>query len=161
MKVGLIAAISENNVIGLNGKIPWHIPEDLKRFRKLTIGHPVIMGRKTCESLGKPLEKRLNIVISSQKNHVGSGFYFFDSLKSSLKYIEENEFIDIDKEKVYIIGGSEIYNQGIAICDFMDITRVKGNYEGDAFFPKVNWSEWEEKSREDFENYSFIHYERK
>ena len=142
MKLTLIAAISENKVIGFKNKVPWHIPEDMKRFRELTIGHPVIMGRKTYDSLPdkfRPLPDRENIVLSS-------------SLESQEKiYIARNmeEALKLAKGRdSSVIGGERVYQLFLPLIDQLEITRVYRDFEGDAFFPEINWDEWKISRRE-------------
>lgn len=137
-KISIIAAIGENRELGKNNKLLWHIPEDLKRFKKLTEGHVVIMGRKTFDSiihnLGKPLPNRVNIVVS--KNHQlinqksKKNLYFVDSIAKALKKAEEKE-----KKEIFIIGGGQIYQQTIKYADRLYLTIVKGKYQADTFFP--------------------------
>ncbi|VVB83873.1 Dihydrofolate reductase HdrB [uncultured archaeon] len=159
MNLTLIAAISENNVMGNKGKIPWRIKEDMKRFRELTLNHPVIMGRKTYESIPekfKPLPDRKNIVLSkSMKDYAGI-------------YIARNtcEALSLSEGKSsYVIGGREIYEEFLPFTYKIELTRVHRNYEGDVFFPKINWDMWkiinEEKNiSENGIPFSFLTYER-
>lgn len=134
MKVVLITAVSENNVIGNEGKIPWHLPDDLKHFKELTEGHSVIMGRKTFESIGKPLPNRRNIVITRQ--HVSfDGCEVVHSLEEALK-------VCVDESEVWVIGGGEIYREALPRADRIELTRVHVKVDGDAFFPKVDSSQW-------------------
>ena len=134
-KISIIAAMSENLVIGLNNKIPWHIPEDLDRFKQITSGHTVIMGRKTYESIGsKPLNNRLNIVLSN-------------TLKTNLVKVcsdMEKAFNGIPEQEkeVFIIGGETLYSDAIKFADKMYLTIVEEYYRGDAYFPKFDESEW-------------------
>ena len=161
MKITLIAAISENNVIGKNGKIPWNIPEDLGRFKKLTLEHPIIMGRKTYESLpekSRPLPKRKNIVMSNSLSPT-EGIYVAKNLEEALKLAENKD--------AYVIGGEEIYRLFLPVADKLEITRVHKKYEGDSFFPQeIEWSEWgllNEKngtSKNEKVSYSFLTYSR-
>tara|TARA_Y100000310_G_scaffold344356_1_gene456710 strand:+ start:7280 stop:7762 length:483 start_codon:yes stop_codon:yes gene_type:complete len=140
--ITLIAAISDNNVIGSNGKIPWYLPEDLRRFKEITLNHPVIMGRKTYESIPKkfrPLPQRKNIVLSSSlKNQ--KGIYIARTIDEALELTEDRDS--------YIIGGESVYESFLPIAEELEITRVRKNFEGDAFFPKVNWDEWNLSSEE-------------
>ena len=122
----LIVAVSENNVIGFNGKIPWFIQEDLKRFRNLTLGNSVVMGRKTFESIGKPLEKRQNIVLTERNDFFYEGIEIAHSLDEALRLA--------NREKVFFIGGRKVYENALNVVDRMEITLVRGSYEGDIFF---------------------------
>ncbi|HLC86974.1 MAG TPA: dihydrofolate reductase [Candidatus Nanoarchaeia archaeon] len=161
MTITIIAAVSKNGVIGKDGKIPWKIPEDIKRFKELTIGHPVIIGRKTYWSLPdkfRPLPNRTNIVASrNEKGH----------LKYPLEVIVCNSIEDAVKKAsihnpdIYVIGGEKIYREFIRCADKIELTRVNRNVEGDAYFPEICPENWEITAREDHVEYSFITYEKK
>ena len=149
--VSLIVAKSKNNVIGNKGKIPWHIPNDLMRFKGLTYNNVVIMGRKTFESLPedyKPLPNRVNIILSKDKSYKPKCCMVFDSLKKALRKAGS------DKE-IFIIGGGEIYKEGLKYADKVYMTEVDGEFKGDTYFPKLN-SHWKEVNREEKEGYRFI-----
>lgn len=155
MKLVIIVAHDRNLVIGKDGKLPWHIPEDLKHFKKTTSGYPVLMGRGVFEELGeKPLPNRKNVVLTSRSyDHVAH----FDSIEKALHHLR-------DEPVVFIIGGGEIYRQMLPMADKMIITEVHENYEGDTFFPEYRpdiGKTWLETSREDHNGYSFVEYERK
>jgi len=147
MRISLIAALSQNYVIGVQGKLPWHISEDLKRFKTITQGHPVIMGRKTYESIGRLLPNRENLVITRQENYeLPPGGKIFSSISSALADCE-NVF-----EDVFVIGGGEIYTQSLRILkpgDRLYLTRVHAEIEGDAFFPKWREDQFHEIAHED------------
>lgn len=149
----IIVAVSANNVIGKDNEIPWYIKEDFKHFKKLTSGHTVIMGRKTFLSLPiKPLPNRENIVLSKS---------YFESdgviVKGSLK-----EAIDASRnKKVFIIGGSSVYEECMEFADKLEITRIDREYEGDTFFPEINLSKWKLIKEEKQEYYSFQTYIRR
>jgi len=128
-KVSIIAAIAENRAIGKNNKLLWRIPEDLKRFKKVTEGHAVIMGRKTYESIGKPLPNRLNIIITRNTSYKPPACFVFPSLGEALVYAKKYE-----KEEIFVIGGGEIYRQALPLTDKLYLTVVKGEYEADTFF---------------------------
>ena len=161
MELGIIAAIGNNGVIGNDGKLPWpKISGDLKRFRELTISHPVIMGRKTFESIGRPLPYRLNVVIS--RGGVGSsGVYVRNSLEEAINFLEERPVGGIDYSKGYFIGGGEVYRGALPFVSFMEITEVHKNYSGDVYFPKFDKGEWDEISREKRDEFDFVSYLRK
>tara|TARA_B100000900_G_scaffold415573_1_gene446023 strand:- start:22 stop:513 length:492 start_codon:yes stop_codon:yes gene_type:complete len=155
MSIKLICAISRNNVIGNNNKLPWNISEDLKRFKLLTSENIVVMGRKTYESIGRPLPKRKNIVLSNNKNLKIEGVEVFNNSKDVLNFY--NAFSE--KKDLYIIGGNVIYELFLEYCDYLFITYIDKNYEGDAFFPSVDWKNWklldEEKSYDKTEKADF------
>jgi dihydrofolate reductase len=156
--ISLVVAIAANNVIGNKNDLPWYLPEDLKRFRKITTGHTVLMGRKTYDSiitrLGKPLPNRVNVVVTRQNNFQPlPGVLVFHSLDQALAALKQDD--------VYVIGGAEIFKQTLAIADKLYITHVKKEYSGDIYFPEVNWTEWEKTQDEPHEEFSFATYQRK
>lgn len=158
MSVIIIAAAAKNRVIGKNNAIPWHIPEDMKRFKKLTWGHPVIMGRKTFESikekLGGPLPGRKNIVITSQKSYQApQGVEIFNFPLEALRAYQNQD--------VFIIGGGKIYQQLMDYADLIYLTKVEKEVEGDTFFPKISQEEWQLVKEEKKDGYSFCIYQRK
>ncbi len=133
----LIAAIAENNALGLHNQLIWHLPNDFKRFKALTTGHYIIMGRKTFESFPKPLPNRTHIIITRQKNYqVPDGCVVVHSLAAAIESCQNESLI-------YIIGGGEIYTQAIAISDKLEITRVHADFEADAFFPTIDLKKWQ------------------
>ncbi len=137
MKVSIIAAVAENGVIGKDNDLVWHLPDDFKFFVSKTKGHPVIMGRKTFESLGKPLKNRPNLMVSSNPDYSPDGVSVFQSLKDALE-----EAAELDKEEVFIIGGANVYKQAFEFSTHMYITKVHSSYEGDTYFPDFG-EEWE------------------
>ncbi len=139
MTISIIVAVAENNAIGYDNHLLWHISEDLKRFKNLTTGHHIIMGRKTYESVGKPLPGRINIVISKQENYTVDGCLVAKSIEDAL-------LIAKDDSEVFIIGGGEIYKQALSITDKIYLTRVHAGFAGDTFFPELNLSEWATES---------------
>lgn len=147
----IIVAIAEGNVIGKNNDIPWHISEDLKRFKELTVGHTVVMGRNTWESLPekfRPLPDRKNIVITSDMEYCGDGMETFTTLNYALKSLS-------NVDKVFIIGGARLYEEALPLADSLEITKVEGKYEGDVFFPEVDFTNWELKSEDKKDGFSF------
>ena len=157
-KITIIVAASENSVIGYKNALPWHISEDLKNFKKITINHSVIMGRKTFESIGKPLKDRRNIVISRDKTLKIEGVEVVNSLDDAVCRTK-------DENEIFIIGGEQIYKIALPIATNMHITRVYRIIEGDAFFPTFENSQWKILSQNDLESneglkFSFIDYER-
>lgn len=134
----LIAAAAENNALGKDNDLLWHLPDDFKRFKQLTTGHYIIMGRKTFESFPKPLPNRTHVVITRQKAYKPEGCIVVHSLEQALKNVPENE-------NVYIIGGGEIYKQAMEMADMIELTRVHHSFEADAYFPEINWDNWQIK----------------
>jgi len=156
-----MAAIAANNALGKDNQLIWHLPADLKRFKKTTLNHAVIMGRKTYESLGKPLPNRTNILITRDKNYKAEGCLVVNSVKEALKAAAEVD------ENPFILGGAEIYKQAMPFADKLDITFVHHQFEADVFFPKIDKKIWKETSRENFKadeknkfDYSFVTFER-
>ncbi|MBL0735801.1 dihydrofolate reductase [Flavobacterium sp. GN10] len=131
----MIAAAAENNALGKNNELVWHLPNDFKRFKSLTTGHHIIMGRKTFESFPKPLPDRVHIVISRQENYKPEGCIVVDSIEKAIALCPEDD-------DSYIIGGGEIYNLALPFTDIIELTKVHHSFEADAFFPKINKSEW-------------------
>lgn len=159
--ITIIAAIANNRALGMNNKLIWHLPEDLKRFKRVTNGHHIIMGRKTFESLGKPLPNRTTIIITRDKKYKAHNCLIASSLEDALEKAKD------DKDP-YILGGSEIYNLAMPIADKLDLTLVHHVFDADAFFPEIDTSIWEEISRKDFKaddmnkyDYSFVTFERR
>ena len=159
--ITIIAAIADNNALGKDNQLIWHLPADLKRFKQVTLNHHIIMGRKTFESLGKPLPNRTSIIITRNKNYKVAGCIVVNSLSEAIKAAEKDE-------NPYILGGAEIYKQAIKIADKLDLTFVHHTFEADAFFPTIDTSIWKETSRQHFKadeknkyDYSFVTFERK
>ncbi len=141
MTVAIVVAISENNGIGKDNQLMWHLPADLKHFKAITSGHTIIMGRKTFDSIGKPLPNRRNIVISRNKELAIAGSEVVHSLAAALQ-------LCADDEEVYVIGGAEIFNQSIQLANKIYLTRVHQTYEADTFFPEIDHRFWEESDLE-------------
>jgi dihydrofolate reductase len=135
VKVSIVVAVAENNSIGKNNQLLWHLPDDLKHFKNITTGGTIIMGRKTFESIGKPLPNRISIVISTQKNFDGKGAIVVSSLDVALEKCK-------NKEEVFIIGGGEIYKYSLPFVDCIYLTKVHQNFEGDTFFPDLEPADW-------------------
>lgn len=159
-RVSLIAALAENRVIGRNNALPWRLPADLKRFRRLTTGYPVILGRKNYESIGRPLPERRNIVVTRDRAYRAPGCIVVDSLDAA--YAAAGAAAEI-----FIIGGAELYAQTLARADRMYLTFVHAAVAGDTYFPPVALDEWTEIARERHEAdadhayaYSFVTYDR-
>ena len=138
--ITIIVAASENNVIGNNNKLIWHLSDDLKRFKNLTKGHYVIMGRKTFESMPRALPNRTNVIITRKENYIAENAIVTNSLESALK-------IASDDAQPFIIGGGEIYNIALNVSDRIELTRVHNNFEGDTTFPEIDKEEWIESNR--------------
>jgi dihydrofolate reductase len=163
MKLILIAAVANNNVIGQNNKLLWHMPADLKHFKELTIGRTMIMGRKTFESIGKPLPGRRTIVVTRNKDYDAMGCEVATDIRDALCKVK-------DEQEVFVAGGGEIYRQVINLhCTRrLCLTRVYAHFEGDSFFPEINREKWELVEREpqpaDEKNpypFAFLTYKRK
>lgn len=157
----IIAAVAKNNALGKNNQLIWHLPADLKRFKKITSGHHVIMGRKTFDSLGKPLPNRTTIIITRNTNFKAAGCIIVNSLTEAVKIaaIDENPFI---------LGGAEIYKQAMDVADILDLTIVHKEFDADVFFPEIDPTIWKETSREDLKaddknkyDYSFVTFKKR
>ncbi|MBU0697127.1 MAG: dihydrofolate reductase [Bacteroidetes bacterium] len=144
MTISIIVATDEENGIGKNNQLMWHLPKDLKFFKSTTSGHPVIMGRKTYDSVGKPLPNRRNIIITRQKDLKIEGVEVFNELENAIKAC-------VDEEEVFIVGGGEIYKQALPFTDKIYLTKVHHTFNADAFFPELNYSEWKLISKEEHE----------
>ena len=138
MSIKLICAISKNNVIGNENKLPWNISEDLKRFKELTSNNWIVMGRKTFDSIGRPLPNRKNIVLSKNKNLKIDSVEVFNTPEDVIESYKNNS----DQKDLFIIGGTYIYELFLEYCEYLFITYVDKEYSGDAFFPKIDWNEW-------------------
>lgn len=135
--ITIIAAAAQNNALGKDNDLVWHLPDDFKRFKALTTGHYIIMGRKTFESFPKPLPNREHIVITRQKDYNPEGCTVVHSLEKAIELSCKND------PNPFIIGGGEIYRMGIKIADKIELTRVHGNFEADAFFPEIDPGKWD------------------
>ena len=132
----LIAAVAENNALGKNNDLLWHLPKDFKRFKEITSGHHIIMGRKTFESFPKPLPNRTHIIITRQKEYFCDGCIVVQDLEKAIAVCPKNE-------DIFVIGGGEIYSQSIHLADQLDITRVHHSFEADVYFPEIDPEIWE------------------
>jgi dihydrofolate reductase len=144
-KIVLVVAMARNRVIGKDGALPWHLPEDLKRFRRLTMGHPIIMGRKTHDSIGRPLPGRRNIVVSRNPDLEIDGVETATSLQSALAMVA-------DCDTAFVIGGEQIYQAALPLADRIELTLIDSDFEGDARFPEIDPVEWTESQRESADN---------
>lgn len=138
MRISAIVAMAQNRVIGRQGQLPWRLPEDLKHFKALTLGHPIIMGRKTYESIGRPLPGRQNIVISRRANYEAHGVEVADSLEKALTLCQKGS------DEVFIIGGAEIYAAALPRTDRIYLTWIKKEIEGDTYFPNFDLKDFQE-----------------
>jgi dihydrofolate reductase len=141
--VAIIAAVAENGVIGFGNAIPWHLPSDFAHFKRMTVGKPLIMGRKTFESIGRPLPGRTNIVVSRQEGYQPDGVLVISSLEAALEHAQTIAAHDRANE-VMIGGGAQIYAEAMAYADRIYLTQVALMPEGDAYFPALDWNEWKE-----------------
>ena len=160
MIVSIIAAIGKNRVIGNDNNLPWRLPADMKRFRKLTLGKQVVMGQRTFESIGKALPGRTNIVLSNNPGFRAKDCLVAHSLEEALNAAKE--------EEVMIVGGESVYKQFLPLADRMYLTLIDEEFAGDAYFPEYNSEEWEEKERRDCQpddknpyNYAFVTLQRR
>lgn len=161
MPLSIIVAASQNNVIGKDNQLIWRLSADLKRFKALTTGHHIIMGRKTFDSIGKPLPNRTSIIITRQADYKAEGCIVVNSLEDALAQVK-------DDQEAFIIGGGTIYKEAMDKADKLYLTRVHNKFDGDTFFPKLDFKHWESVKREDHlpseKNeyaYSFIDYVKK
>lgn len=160
--ITIIAAIAENNALGKNNDLIWHLPADLKRFKKLTTGHYILMGRNTYESIGKPLPNRTSVIITRNKDYFKDGCLTVNSLEEALQLASK-------EDEVFIIGGAQIYNYALEnnFADALEITLVHKEFDADVYFPEIDKTIWKETNREFFKadeknklDYSFIRYEK-
>ena len=169
MIISLIVAMDKKGIIGKNNQLPWKLSADLKHFKQLTIGKPIIMGRKTFESIPpkfRPLRNRLNIVVTNQRGYPHEGIYIASSINETLSHLKtEVPIAGIDYGAAFVIGGESIYRQTISLADRLEITRIHKRFDGDAFFPQIDENIWNkantlESSDEGLE-YSFVTYTRR
>lgn len=160
MKLSLIVAMATNHTIGINNQMPWRLSADLKKFKQITMGQPIIMGRKTFESIGHPLPGRQNIIISRDPHYQQTDCLVFNDLDNALQSCA-------NKAEVFIIGGATLYAATLARADRLYITKIKQNFDGDTWFPEINPELWQEVAREDINDdssvdfsYSFIVYKK-
>jgi len=161
MKISLIVAMASNRAIGLNNQMPWHLSADLKRFKKITLGSPILMGRKTYESIGRPLPGRANIIISRNPSYSQPGCLVFNDIEKALESCG-------DSEEVFVIGGSDFYKSMLPVADTLYLTQIHQDFPGDTFFPEIDSEQWIEVEREDIQDdpdvafsYSFLKLEKR
>ena len=161
MKISLIVAMANHRVIGKGNALPWHLPADLRHFKATTMGHPIIMGRKTHESIGRPLPGRTNIVVTHKRDFRAEGCVVVHSLHEALQAAGE-------ADEVFIMGGASLYEQALPLADRIYLTRIDADIDGDTYFPEIDWTEWQEIERQAFQPdaknphaYSFLIIERR
>lgn len=159
--ITLIAAVAKNRVIGLDNALPWRLPEDLKRFKAITLGHPIIMGRKTWASIGRPLPGRTNIVVSRSPDYAAPGATVVRTLQEAI-----DAAVASGTDEVFVIGGADIYRQALPLAHRLQLTEIDQDYLGDVCFPDLEPGEWLEVMRESHHstnepNYAFVTYERR
>lgn len=154
MAVVIVAAVGRNGVIGVDGGIPWQIPEDMARFKTLTMGGVLVMGRATYESIGRPLPGRDTVVLTRSPSWSADGVETAGSLGEALELARTR-----DKD-IFVVGGSEVYRAALDVVDRLELTEVHAAPHGDTYFPEVDWRGWVEESREDRTGYSFVTYRR-
>lgn len=158
MKISIIAAVAANRVIGRQGKIPWKIPGEQKLFKKITFGHAVIMGRKTYESIGRPLPGRLNIIVTRNRNYLAAGCSVVHDLPGALNSCPQ------DEDEAFICGGGQLYHEALPLADRIYLTVIQKEIPGDTYFPEIPPNEFrlkESKTIQGVEPYSFQIYERR
>ncbi len=160
MKISLIVAMANNRAIGLHNKMPWHLSSDLKKFKQITMGSPILMGRKTFESIGRPLPGRTNIIVSRNSEYTQSGCVVFNSIKEAIASCQQYD-------EIFVIGGAKFYEAMLPVADKLYLTQINKTFDADTFFPVINRDEWSEIAREDISDdpsvdfsYSFITLER-
>jgi dihydrofolate reductase len=146
--VALIVAAADNDVIGCNNALPWNLPADLRHFKRITMGKPVLMGRLTFESIGRPLPGRSNIVITRDADYSAEGVQCVGSLEDALK-LAQKLALDEGSSELMVIGGAQIYALALPIADRLYLTRVHTQPAGDAYLPAIDWTEWREDQREE------------
>jgi dihydrofolate reductase len=145
MKISFIVAKSENNVIGVDNKLPWHLKDDLQNFKKITMGHHILMGRKTFESIGKPLPGRMSLVVSSAPRANQESVLWFSSIFRAIKQAERS-----GENELFIIGGEKVFKSALSLVDRIYLTEVNCTIEGDAFFPQLSFKNWKQVSLQEF-----------
>jgi dihydrofolate reductase len=160
-RISLIVAMARNRVIGANNALPWHLPADLKHFKALTMGHHIVMGRKTYESIGKPLPGRTSVVVTRNAGYAPPGVITANSLEAAVSACG-------DEEEIFVIGGAELYLQTITLADRIYLTEIDADISGDAYFMELDGRQWQESERKshmpDEKNvypYQFVTYDRK
>ena len=161
MKISIIAAMGNNRVIGVDNRLPWYLPADLRHFNRLTQGHHLLMGRKTFESLDGPLPNRTIVIISRNKDYSPKGVHCAGSLPEAIELVDEDD-------EIFVAGGAQIYAEAFPLSDRMYLTLIHHDFEGDTYFPEFNRDDWlltdrqdREKDSENQYSYSFLTYQKK
>lgn len=161
MKISLIVAMSSNRVIGIENRLPWHLSADLKKFKSITMGSPILMGRKTHESIGRPLPGRTNIVVTRNPDYRPQGCEVYNDIESAMNRCRSHH-------EIFVIGGATFYEAMLPVADFMYLTEIRRAFTGDTFFPEIDSEHWQETHREDILDdpdasfgYSFVKLERR
>ena len=154
MAVVIVAAVAANGVIGRGGGLPWYLPDDLRHFKEVTLGGTLVMGRRTYESIGRPLPGRETIVVTRRADWSEEGVEVAHSLGEALAAAADRG------GDVFVVGGGEIYAQAVPFADVMELTEIHDEPEGDTYFPSVDWSEWRQTRREEHDGYAFARYQR-
>ena len=141
MTISIIVAVDRNRLIGRDNRLPWHLSADLKRFKRITMGKPIIMGRRTHESIGKPLPGRTNIVVSANPAYQAPGCVVAQSLSAAIDAAG-------DADEIMIVGGARLYEQAMPLADRIYLTEVEASFTGDTWFPPIDWGVWQEKQRD-------------
>lgn len=141
MRISIIAAMAANRAIGLENRLPWHLPDDLKRFKALTMDHHIVMGRKTYDSIGKPLPGRSTVIVTRNVDYAVPGCIAVNSIDAALT-------VSYGDEEVFFVGGADLYRQALPIANRLYLTEIQRVFDGDAFFPEYDTSQWRETSRE-------------
>lgn len=154
MTLTLVAAVGANGVIGVDGRLPWRLPEDLAVFKALTLGGVLLMGRATYESIGRPLPGRTTVVLTRQQDWSAPGVRVAHDLDSALRLAGDLG------DQVFVVGGAQVYADTLGFADRLVITSVDASPEGDTYFPSVDWSEWQEVGRHPYDGFSIVTYDR-
>lgn len=162
MKISLIVAMASNRVIGINNQMPWHLSADLKKFKRLTMGSPILMGRKTYESIGRPLPGRTNVIISRNPSYRQEGCLVFTDIERAIAHCCQHH------DEIFFIGGSDLYQTMLPRAKTIYLTEIKKDFTGDTFFPEMDHADWMEVEREDIDDdpdapfsYSFLKFEKR
>lgn len=154
MQTVIVAAVGRNGVIGVDDGLPWRLPEDLARFKQLTMGNALVMGRSTFQSIGRPLPGRTNIVLTRRSD------WDHDGVEVARSFEEAKDIAAFRNQVLFVAGGAEVYRTALESADRMELTEVEAEPEGDTWFPEVDWSRWRETHRENHTGFSFVTYDR-